>query len=80
LASTLSTSSSVSSRAALPETSSVWIAANSMRSVAVRNFSWLFIASVRSDLSRSLSSAMGQTLPVEDRRTLRNTPRADRMG
>ena len=56
--STFSTSSSVSSRACLPETSSLWIAASSIRSVAVRNLSLLFIASVRSDRKRSFSSAM----------------------
>src|SRR6516162_1227188 len=55
-------SSSESSRASLPETSSVWIAASSMRRVAVRNLSCVFIAWVKSARSRDLSSAMPETL------------------
>lgn len=62
LANTLITSSSESSLACLPETSSVWIAASSMRMVAVRSLSCVFIAWVRSDRSWDLSSAIAQTL------------------
>src|SRR6516165_8144632 len=55
-------SSSESSRASLPETSSVWIAASSMRRLAVRNLSRDFIDWVKSARSRDLSSVMPETL------------------
>src|SRR5215218_2788203 len=64
LDSTLITSASDSSRGPLPATSSVWIAASSIRSVAVRSLSCDFIAAVRSVRNRSLSSGfsdMSQT-------------------
>ena len=62
LGSTLITSSSDSSRGSAPATSSFWIAASSIRSVAVRNLSCDFIDAVRSARNRSLSSAMRQTV------------------
>jgi hypothetical protein len=49
-----------------------------MRSVAVRNLSWVFIASVKSARSRDLSSAIAETL--RNRETLRNDPALDSMG
>ena len=52
----------------------VYQAANSMRNVAVRNLSCVFIASVRSARNRDLSSAIAETLraaPPRERDTAR---------
>ena len=56
--STVTTSASSSSRAVLPATSSVFTAVRTIRRVADRSSSRDFIAVVRSDWSRSLSSLM----------------------
>ncbi len=58
LASTLTTSSSESYLACLPDSSSFWIAASNIRRVVIRNLSGFFIAPVKSTRSRDLNSVI----------------------